>query len=103
MNKYPQTNTKGASHKLKDFIKPISNRENDQYDFLLNNGISISYNPNGDYSSDIMHVINKILEFPQEQASRDSFIEEFHIFCNELFYHASKKGKNSHIEEKSLV
>jgi hypothetical protein len=75
MNKYPQANTKGASHKLKAFIKQISNKENDQYDFLLNKGITINYSANGDYSSDIMQVINKMLELPQEQATTDTFIE----------------------------
>jgi hypothetical protein len=65
IRKYPQTNTKGASNKLKAFIRKISNRDNEQYDFLRNNKISIKYAPNGDYSSDIMHVINKIIEKPQ--------------------------------------
>lgn len=91
MNKYPQTNNKGASNKLKAFIKKISNKENDQYDFLLNNDVSIKYNSNGDYSSDIMLTINKIINLPQEQATRDSYIEEFHTFCTHLFYQASKK------------
>ena len=66
IKKYPQTNTKGASNKLKAFIKKISNRENDQYDLLRNNGISIHYNNNGDYSSDIMNVINRIIDLPQD-------------------------------------
>jgi len=61
IRKYPQTNTKGASNKLKGFIRKISNRDNEQYDFLRNNKIVIKYNSNGDYSSDIMSVINKII------------------------------------------
>ena len=66
IKKYPQANTKGASNKLKAFIKKISNRENDQYDLLRNNGISIHYNNSGDYSSDIMNVINRIIDLPQD-------------------------------------
>lgn len=74
MNKYPQTSSKGASNKLRGFIKQISNKDNEQYDFLLNNGIAIRYNPNGDYSSDIMNTINKIINLPQEQSTRDSYV-----------------------------
>ena len=58
---------------MKSFIKKISNRENDQYDLLRNMGISFVYNSSGDYSSDIMHVINKIIDLPQEEKDRDSF------------------------------
>lgn len=91
MIKYPQTSSKGASKRLKAFIKPISNKQNEQYDFLLNQKLAFRYNINGDYSSDIMNVINKIIDLPQQQATEDTFIEEFHVFCRELFFQASKK------------
>lgn len=45
------------------FIKQISNRDSDQYDFLSIHGIHIKYKTNGDYSSEIMLTINKLLNF----------------------------------------
>lgn len=64
INKYPQTNAKSASKKVMKFIKQISNRDNDQFDFLFNHNLNIKYKVNGDYSSEIMTVINKILNLP---------------------------------------
>lgn len=49
--KYPQTNAKSASRKVMKFIKAISDRDNDQYDFLYCRNLNIRYHTNADYSS----------------------------------------------------
>lgn len=66
MNKYPQNSGNRASKRVKSRIPKIDNRESDEYDFLRCNGINIKYKDNGDYSDDIMKVINKLISFSTE-------------------------------------
>jgi hypothetical protein len=87
--KYPQTNAKTASKKVLKFIKQISDRDNDQYDFLFNRNLNIRYHTNADYSSEIMTVINSLLNVPVESVKEDeSLMENFTKFCKQLFYYA---------------
>jgi hypothetical protein len=37
MLKYPQNSFRGASKRIRNVIKKIDNRANDEYDFLLRN------------------------------------------------------------------
>ncbi len=66
MNKYPQNSGNRASKRVKNKIPKIDNRENDEFDFLRNNGINIQYKENGDYSQDIMKTVNKLISFSTE-------------------------------------
>jgi hypothetical protein len=92
INKYPQNNAKTASKKVLRFIKQISNRENDQYDFLFTHGLSIKYRTNGDYSSEIMQVINQLLNAPLSDVREDeALIDNFRKFCRQLFYYAREE------------
>lgn len=63
IQKYPQTGSRGASRRVKSKIRRIDNRENDEYDFLYKNDLKISYRKTGDYSEDIMKIINKLISF----------------------------------------
>lgn len=98
--KYPQTNAKSASRKVLRFIKQISDRDNDQYDFLYNRSLSLRYHINADYSTEIMTVMNALLNLPttpvDSTKSRSvdpsiedqSMMESFSRFCRQLFYYA---------------
>jgi hypothetical protein len=98
--KYPQTNAKSASRKVLRFIKQISDRDNDQYDFLFAHNLPIRYHINADYSTEIMTVMNALLNLPSmpvdstKNASVDpakedeSLMESFTRFCKQLFYYA---------------
>lgn len=44
----------------------IDNRESNDFDFLLRNNIHIHYREDGDYSEDIMRIINKLITFSNE-------------------------------------
>ena len=61
--KYPQTSSKGVSKRIKSKINLINNRDSDEYDFLFRNKIKFSYREDGDYSEDIMKIINKLITF----------------------------------------
>ena len=56
--KYPQTRSKGVSKRIKSKIPVINNRDSNDFDFLIRNSINIQYRDDGDYSEDIMKVIN---------------------------------------------
>jgi hypothetical protein len=98
--KYPQTNAKSASRKVLRFIKQISDRDNDQYDFLYSHGLSLRYHINADYSTEIMTVINALLNLPTSPVDScksgsvdppkedESLMESFTRFCRQLFYYA---------------
>lgn len=98
--KYPQTNAKSASRKVLRFIKQISDRDNDQYDFLFAHNHSIRYHINADYSTEIMTVMNALLNMPTMPVNSiknasvnparedESLMESFTRFCRQLFYYA---------------
>lgn len=48
--KYPQSSSRGASRRVQSKVRRIDNREDDQYDFLYRNAVTIPYRKNGDYS-----------------------------------------------------
>lgn len=64
--KYPQTNGKGVSKRIKSKVKHINNRESDEFDFLLRNNIHFQYQEDGDYSQSIMNTINKLIGFASD-------------------------------------
>lgn len=66
MYKYPQNSGSSATKRLKSRIPKIDNRESDEFDFLRNNGIDILWRESGDYSEDVMKVINKLISFSAE-------------------------------------
>lgn len=88
MNKYPQNSGSRASKRVKSHIPKIDNRESDEFDFLRNNGINIKYRENGDYSEDIMRVINKLISFSTETFDhRDEYQDSnFEVFTEIMEY-----------------
>jgi hypothetical protein len=59
--KYPQNGLMGVSKRLKSQVHKVDNRESDEFDFLYCHKINITYREDGDYSEDIMKVINKLI------------------------------------------
>ena len=80
--KYPQTGSKGASRRVKSKINKIDNRESDEYDFLRKHGIKINYRRSGDYSEEIMKVLNKLVSFASDNFHPNNELEEtnFEVF-----------------------
>ena len=54
----------------------INNRDSDEYDFLLINSLQITYKEDGDYSEDIMKIINKLISFSNEVFDEDMGFED---------------------------
>ena len=103
IRKYPQTNAKRASKRVLKFIKKISNKEKNQYDFLLNHDVEIKYRISGDYSSEIMTVINKVINLPMEEVNDDQTImEAYKSFCRELYFNATQPVQNVNTHNYSL-
>ena len=74
--KYPQTGSKGASRRIKSKIHKIDNRESDEYDFLSKNGVKINYRRSGDYSEEIMKVLNRLVSFASDSFHPNNELEE---------------------------
>jgi hypothetical protein len=88
MHKYPQNSGSKASKRVKNRIPKIDNRESDEFDFLRNNGINITYRENADYSEDIMKIINRLIAFSSETFDlRDENKESnFEVFTEIMEY-----------------
>lgn len=69
--KYPQNNAKAASRKVLRFIKQISDRDNDIYDFIRAHNFNLRYRTNADYSTEIMRVVNALLNVPIDPIKED--------------------------------
>ena len=65
-HRYPQSGVQGTSRRIKNYVQKIDNRESVDYDFLLSHNISITYREDGDYSMEIMQVLNKLIGFSGE-------------------------------------
>lgn len=74
--KYPQTSSKGVSMRIKSRVPFIDNRESDEFDFLFRNNIQLDYRADGDYSEDIMQIINKLVSFSTEVYEQHSDLQE---------------------------
>ena len=64
--KYPQASSKGVSKRIKSQLPVINNQGSDEFDFLLNGDIHIEYRDDGDYSEDIMKILNRLITFSNE-------------------------------------
>lgn len=96
--KYPQTSSRGASRRVQSKVRKIDNREDDQYDFLYRNGITIPYRKNGDYSEDIMQVLNRLIGCPTDSFHLDSEDTNFEVFTEVMEYifeNSSSQAANS--------
>ncbi len=90
IKKYPQNNAKKASLSIKKSMFEIDNRSNDTYDFLYANGFSFTYKENGDYSSEILTILNEMVKVADKmQENEMTLFEQFNEFFETLF-------KNSH-------
>jgi len=80
--KYPLTSTKGVSKRIKSKVQKIDNRESEEFDFLIRNNIHIKYRSDGDYSEDIMKIINKLISFSTDSFDNSMELQEtnFEIF-----------------------
>ena len=80
--KYPQTSRKGVSKRIKSRIPVINNRDSNEFDFLLRNKIFIKYKQDGDYSEDIMKIVNKLTTFSTDVFDSQMDVEDsnFEIF-----------------------
>ncbi len=100
--KYPQNNAKAASRKVLRFIKQISDRDNDIYDFIRTHNFNLRYRTNADYSTEIMTVVNALLNVPIDPIKEDeSLMENFTRFCKQLFYYAHQGDFNESIRESA--
>lgn len=102
--KYPQTSSKGVSKRIKSKVQMIDNRESDEFDFLFRNGIHISYREDGDYSEDIMKIINKLIGFStdvfdQRMELQESNYEVFSEIMELIFESAANQPANTTVDE----
>lgn len=54
------------SKRIKSKVQKIDNRESVEYDFLVKQNLNIVYREDGDYSEDIMKIINKLISYTSE-------------------------------------
>lgn len=65
--KYPASNEGGDNLHLSSLIVERKNIEENENDFLSRNGMEIRYKNSGNYNTEIMKVINKILNVSREK------------------------------------
>ena len=119
--KYPQTKKGYANRALKEIIRPINNMGNFEYDMLRMSGIKFEYRESGDYTTEIMRLINYIVSLPdrksenvkKEGAGKNTHFTVFERFFTNIFSSVYKLeaihhdivsnmlGANNVLDEKS--
>ena len=94
--KYPQAARRGVTKRIRLHIPIIDDRESHEYDFLVNEGLTIKYREDEDYSQCIMKVLNRLVSFAGETFSPNdpelsSNFEVFSEFFEFLFESVSQQ------------
>lgn len=95
--KYPQTSSKGASRRIKNKIRRTDNRDDDHYDFLYRNGLTIPYRKSADYSQDILKVLNKLISASTDPFNPDGDCDDtnFEVFTEIMEHIFENAGSQS--------
>jgi hypothetical protein len=76
---YPQTKIEAPNITLRSLLPQIDNQGRIKYDLVSKSGISFTYKEDGDYTAQIMMMINYMIDKTNEDSS------DFHNFMKDTF------------------
>ena len=88
---YPQTKIEAPNLALRSILPKIDNKGRSKYDLVWKSGLSFAYRESGDYTDQIMRMINFMIE--KSQGEYDGFFEFMKETFEEIFIPVEKRRK----------
>ena len=88
---YPQTKIEAPNLALRSILPQIDNQGRSKYDLVWKSGLSITYRETGDYTDQIMRMINFMIEKSNEEY--DGFFSYMRGAFEEVFVPMNKRRK----------
>ena len=76
--KYPQSEESETSLTFSSLITEVDNFSNNDNDFIFQNKVKFEYSETKNYNSEIMTLLNKVIEIPEMKVEDISLFENFH-------------------------